>query len=795
MKKILSILLFLSFAGCVQAQSGYHSYGWKRLIAAPYGLTDFTDTLGLVFDTNAVGGRTDTLRMPWDSNTVLSYDGHLHWKWVPVTGISRIYGRYPIQIYGTDSVAWNPNLLTKVTISPATDDTPLVIHANNSAGEVPIFTAWSSGGSPMKLFQIGDDGEIYFAPTGGLIDGSGSAGSAGQVLESQGSVTLTPLWTTLPSPGMSNPMSVLGDIIYENSTPAPARLAGQTTTTKEYLSQTGTGTISAAPAWAQVNYSDLGGTEPVPSTAVITNPATTARNTITPPANVVPVTIDNGNGTYTSDLQDWKANGALKASMSYAGALTAQDATLSDGMLNLGTSASSSGEIYFYNSVNASHGELTSGITANRIYTLPDATGTVAIVGSGGGLLTAGTGVTITNSGGATTIAATGSGGTVTSFSSGNFSPLFNTSVATATTTPALSFSAINQNANLVFAGPSSGAAAAPTFRSLVAADLPGGSIVNSVTNSDGSLTISPTTGSVVASLNTANANAFTAVQTFENASDLGAGDNHVITLNNTYAATAGHQEFPPGIQSQGQYYNGSVSTTFYGYEGMEVAPISGTATSKSYIWRIGGSSPPIVATLSDNGIYSVAAGYQIGGTPATKGSYGVGGDPVQGKLLAADGTKMVYGTISTADFPAHDTLLRIQIDMTTFPYPNSPPAAAPSFTIPSSFGETHFLPVAAWIGSETSYWTAGLGIQMNVGTTGPNFTDFITTATIPHGTSNFNLITSSLTAWTQTDVGSALMVADGATYNRIRIAPTPTFTAGPPDWYVDLYILGEYRP
>lgn len=199
MKKILPILLFLSFAGCVQAQSGYHSYGWKRLIGAPYTLTDFTDTLGIVLDTNAVGGRVDTLRMPWDSGTVPMYDGHLHWKWVPITGggISQIYGRYPIQIYGTDSVAWNPSLVTKVTISPATDDTPLVIHANNSTGEVPIFTAWSSGGSPTKLFQIGDDGELYFAPTGGLIDGSGSAGSAGQVLESQGSTTLTPLWTTL----------------------------------------------------------------------------------------------------------------------------------------------------------------------------------------------------------------------------------------------------------------------------------------------------------------------------------------------------------------------------------------------------------------------------------------------------------------------------------------------------------------------------------------------------------------------------------------------------------------------
>lgn len=66
-----------------------------------------------------------------------------------------------------------------------------------------------------------------------------------------------------------------------------------------------------------------------------------------------------------------------------------------------------------------------------------------------------------------------GGSGTVTSFSAGNLSPLFTSNVATATTTPALTFSLSNQTANTVFAGPSSGGAAAPTFRALAAADIP----------------------------------------------------------------------------------------------------------------------------------------------------------------------------------------------------------------------------------------------------------------------------------------------------------------------------------
>jgi len=63
--------------------------------------------------------------------------------------------------------------------------------------------------------------------------------------------------------------------------------------------------------------------------------------------------------------------------------------------------------------------------------------------------------------------------GTVTSFSSGDLSPLFTTSVATPTTTPALSYNLTSQSANRFFAGPTSGGLASPTFRALVTGDIP----------------------------------------------------------------------------------------------------------------------------------------------------------------------------------------------------------------------------------------------------------------------------------------------------------------------------------
>lgn len=63
--------------------------------------------------------------------------------------------------------------------------------------------------------------------------------------------------------------------------------------------------------------------------------------------------------------------------------------------------------------------------------------------------------------------------GSVSSFSANNFSPLFTTSVTDPTVNPTLSFTAVDQSANTVYAGPSSGGIAAPTFRSLVLSDIP----------------------------------------------------------------------------------------------------------------------------------------------------------------------------------------------------------------------------------------------------------------------------------------------------------------------------------
>jgi hypothetical protein len=84
----------------------------------------------------------------------------------------------------------------------------------------------------------------------GLI--TAASNTAIQITEAQ----VTNLTTDLAAK-LTNPMTTLGDMIYENATPAPARLAGNTTAVKNFLTQTGTGSVSAPPVWGTIAAGDV----------------------------------------------------------------------------------------------------------------------------------------------------------------------------------------------------------------------------------------------------------------------------------------------------------------------------------------------------------------------------------------------------------------------------------------------------------------------------------------------------------------------------------------------------------
>jgi hypothetical protein len=80
-----------------------------------------------------------------------------------------------------------------------------------------------------------------------------------------------------------SPMTTLGDIEYESGGNTASRLAGNTSTTKKYLSQTGNGTVSAIPAWVQPSAADLsnGTTGTAGSTVVLATSPSISSPTLT----------------------------------------------------------------------------------------------------------------------------------------------------------------------------------------------------------------------------------------------------------------------------------------------------------------------------------------------------------------------------------------------------------------------------------------------------------------------------------------------------------------------------------
>jgi hypothetical protein len=160
--------------------------------------------------------------------------------------------------------------------------------------------------------------------------------------------------------------------------------------------------------------------------------------------------------------------------------------------------------------------------------------------------LAAGSNITITPSGHTLTIASTAAGA-VTSVGlatgAGAADVLYTISGSPITTSGTITETLNTQTANLIFAGPTTGSAASPTFRSLVAADIPNTTITpiwNNLQNATGALTL-------------ANAGKAT---TFNQTSAVN------WTWANTTASTSSTSQSSPIFNINGTYWTGAASAT-----------------------------------------------------------------------------------------------------------------------------------------------------------------------------------------------------------------------------------------
>ena len=111
----------------------------------------------------------------------------------------------------------------------------------------------SSGSGTVTSVDV-TGGTTGLTTSGGPVTTSGTiifAGTLNIANGGTGQITASAAFNAL------SPVTTLGDLIYGSATNTNSRLAGNTTATKNFLVQTGTGTISAAPSWGTIDVADV----------------------------------------------------------------------------------------------------------------------------------------------------------------------------------------------------------------------------------------------------------------------------------------------------------------------------------------------------------------------------------------------------------------------------------------------------------------------------------------------------------------------------------------------------------
>lgn len=254
-------------------ESGTGNTGWKAVLtSSPTSLlvsqagNGFTLGEAVYFNgTNWVAAKADAVgtlgialvSVVGDPNFTVMFAGKL----TGMPGGTFTAGAY---YFVSDSVAGALTATEPVTAGHFSN--PILFALSDTSGEViesrpaaisAVFVA------PVSMAEVAHKWlDSYDSTTGGFTqsqpaftDISGAA-STGQIPNLDASKITTGVLALARG---GNTFSALGDLIYGGVAAAPTVLSGNITAVKQYLSQTGSGAVSAAPAWATIAAGDISG--------------------------------------------------------------------------------------------------------------------------------------------------------------------------------------------------------------------------------------------------------------------------------------------------------------------------------------------------------------------------------------------------------------------------------------------------------------------------------------------------------------------------------------------------------
>jgi hypothetical protein len=169
---------------------------------------------------------------------------------------------YVCSTVGTITFGVTAITFSQFSASPAYTGTAPINVSGQTISLTGVVSA-THGGTGLSAYTAGD--LVYSNATNTLTNLA--VGSTGQTLIVSGGA---PVWGALnlagvgvsgnlpESHGGTNQSSyATGDTLYASATNTLSKLSGNTTTTKQFLSQTGTGSVSQAPSWASLSASDI----------------------------------------------------------------------------------------------------------------------------------------------------------------------------------------------------------------------------------------------------------------------------------------------------------------------------------------------------------------------------------------------------------------------------------------------------------------------------------------------------------------------------------------------------------